>query len=125
MGGVFRGSHGRILHFEKVPLDIEKGMWEGIRNNSGVRTKPTVMEATSRITLKLGRGMPFKIVPKALAGIAQWIECRPVNKGGVTGLIPSQGTSPGCTPGPQKGVRQRQPRIDGSLPLFLLPSPPL
>ena len=60
MGGVFRGSHGRILHFEKVPLDIEKGMWEGIRNNSGVRTKPTVMEATSRITLKLGRGMALQ-----------------------------------------------------------------
>ena len=37
---------------------------------------------------------------KALAGVAQWIECWPVNQR-VTGLSPSQGTHPGGRPGPQ------------------------
>ena len=36
----------------------------------------------------------------ALAGVAQWIECWPVNQR-ATGLIPSQGTCLGCRPGPQ------------------------
>ena len=36
----------------------------------------------------------------ALASVAQWIECRPVNQR-VTGLIPSQGTCLGFQPGPQ------------------------
>ena len=34
------------------------------------------------------------------AGVAQWIGCSPVNQR-VAGLIPSQGTSLGCRPGPQ------------------------
>ena len=34
---------------------------------------------------------------KALAGVAQWIERRPVNQR-VTGWIPSQGTCLGCGP---------------------------
>ena len=38
--------------------------------------------------------------PLALAGVAQWIECGPVNQR-VTGLIPSQGTGLGYGPGPQ------------------------
>ena len=36
----------------------------------------------------------------ALAGVAQWIECWPVNQR-VSGSIPSQGTCLGCRPGPQ------------------------
>ena len=36
----------------------------------------------------------------ALAGVAQWIEHRPVNQR-ITGSIPSQGTRLGCGPGPQ------------------------
>ena len=36
----------------------------------------------------------------ALAGVAQWIECRPVNQR-VAGLIPSQDTGLGCRPGPK------------------------
>ena len=36
----------------------------------------------------------------ALAGVAQWIKCRPVNHR-VAGLIPSQGTCLDCRPGPQ------------------------
>ena len=36
----------------------------------------------------------------ALAGVAQWIECRPVNQG-VAGLIPSEDICLGCGPGPQ------------------------
>ena len=54
-----------------------------------------------------------------LVGIAQWIECGPVNQR-VTSLIPSEGTCLGCGPGPQKGACKRQPHIDVSLPLFLL-----
>ena len=42
----------------------------------------------------------FKSMRLALAGVAQWIECWPVNQR-VTGLIPSQGTCLGCWPRPQ------------------------
>ena len=58
----------------------------------------------------------------ASAGVAQWTERRPVHQR-VTGLIPSQGTCLGCGPGPQRGAHEKQPRIDVSLPLFLLLSP--
>ena len=39
----------------------------------------------------------------ALAGVAPWIEFRPVNQM-VVGSIPSEGTCLGCRPGPQLGV---------------------
>ena len=39
----------------------------------------------------------------------------------VTGSIPSQGTYLDCGLGPQWGAQERQPHIDVSLPLFLLP----
>ena len=55
-----------------------------------------------------------------LAGVAQWIKCPPANQR-VAGSIPSQGTGLGCSP----GVHERQPHIDVSLPLFLLPFPSL
>ena len=57
-----------------------------------------------------------------LAGVAQWTECQPANQR-VTGSIPSRGTYPGCRPGPQLWVLERQPHIDVSLPLFLPPFP--
>ena len=57
----------------------------------------------------------------ALAGVAQWIECQPVNQR-VASSIPSQGAGLGCGPGPQLGARKRQPHIDVSL--SPLPSPP-
>ena len=64
----------------------------------------------------------MEILPQAPAGVAQWIECWPVNQG-VMGYIPSQGTCLSCWPDPQLGVHERQPHIDVSLPLplFLLP----
>ena len=37
-----------------------------------------------------------------MAGVAQWIECRPVNQR-VSCSIPSQGTCLGCRLGPQMG----------------------
>ena len=37
---------------------------------------------------------------KALAGVAQWIECLPANQR-VASSIPNQGTCLGCRPGPQ------------------------
>ena len=36
----------------------------------------------------------------AVAGVAQWIECWPVNQS-IAGSIPSQGAGLGCRPGPQ------------------------
>ena len=56
---------------------------------------------------------PYYILISTLAGVAQWIECQPVNQK-VTGLIPSQGTCLGFRPGPHLGAHERQP-IDVSL----------
>ena len=44
----------------------------------------------------------------ALADVAQWTECQPVNQR-VADSIPSQGTCLGCRPGPQWGACKRQP----------------
>ena len=61
--------------------------------------------------------------------MAQWIEYLPANWK-VTSSIPCQGTCPGCRPGPQLGVCERQPHIDVCLThwcffAFLCPSSPL
>ena len=55
----------------------------------------------------------LKRVSGALVGMAQWIECWPMNQK-VDGLIPSQGTCLSFRPGPQLGVGEKQP-IDVSL----------
>ena len=65
----------------------------------------------------------------ALAGVAQWMEHRPVHQK-VTSSIPSQGTCLGCGPGPHLGrARGNWPvylsHISVSLPLFLPPFPSL
>ena len=60
----------------------------------------------------------------ALAGVAQWIEHRPVNQR-VASLIPSQGTCLGCGPGPQQRAFKRQPHLGVSLPCFVPDSPSL
>ena len=65
-----------------------------------------------------------KITGFAMAGVAQWIECWPMNQR-VTSSIPSQGTCLGCRLGPQGRVCGRQPHIDVSLPLFLPSYPSL
>ena len=65
-----------------------------------------------------------RIQTSALAGVAQWIECQPLNQR-VANWIPSQGTSLGCRPGPQLGAHKGQPHIDVSLHFFLPPSPSL
>ena len=49
----------------------------------------------------------LKLIGLALAGVAQWIECQPVDQR-VTGSILSQGTCLGCGPGPQMGTCERQ-----------------
>ena len=46
--------------------------------------------------------VPIRLV-LALAGVAQWTECWPVNPK-VTGLIPGQGTCLGCRLGPHLGA---------------------
>ena len=58
----------------------------------------------------------------ALIGVAQWIEHGPVNQR-VTGLVPGQDTCLGCGLGSRGWVQERQPHINVSLPLFLLPFP--
>ena len=58
-----------------------------------------------------------------LAGMAQRIEHLTLNQR-VPGSIPSQGTCLMRT-SPQWGACERQPRIDASLPLILLPFPSL
>ena len=58
----------------------------------------------------------------ALAGVAQWIECWPVNQR-IASSISSQDMCLVCGPGPQWGVHKRQPHIDTSVPLFLPPFP--
>ena len=60
----------------------------------------------------------------ALAGVAQWIEAGSVNQR-VTSSIHSQGTCLACGPGPQYRVHEKQPHIDVSFSLFLLPIPSL
>ena len=66
----------------------------------------------------------IKMKKFALAAVSQWFESWPGNQR-VSGSIPGQGTWLGCRPGPQCGARERQPHIDVSLPLFLLPFPSL
>ena len=52
----------------------------------------------------------------ALAGVAQWTECQPINQR-VMGSIPSLGTCLGCGVGPQFGACERQPHTDVSFSL--------
>ena len=66
----------------------------------------------------INKKVDFKIIASALADVAQWTECQPVNQR-VVGSIPSQGTCQGCKPRPQSGAHKRQPHIDISLLLFL------
>ena len=58
----------------------------------------------------------------ALAGVAQWIECWPVNQG-VTGSIASHGTCLGCKPDPWLGSYVRQSHIGVSFFLCFPPFP--
>ena len=58
-------------------------------------------------------GGPNNNINITLAGVAQWIECRPAN-GKVASSIPSQGTCLGFRQGPQLRACERQP-IDSSL----------
>ena len=64
-------------------------------------------------------GPQVKTTGFAPAGVAQWIECWPVNQRVACSIL-SQGTCLGCRPGPQLGVCERQLHIDVSL---FLPSP--
>ena len=69
------------------------------------------MEASHQATLSDSGEAPLfnqyilDIENLALASVAQWIECRPVNRK-VACLIPSQGTCLGRGPGPQLGARE-------------------
>ena len=83
-----------------------------LNSGGGYITIGTVLNATELYALK--------VLNEALAGVAQWIECRPANQR-VASSIPSQGTCLGCGPGPQWRPCKRQPHTDVSLPLFLPP----
>ena len=64
----------------------------------------------------------IKLTKIALAGVAQWIECQPMNQR-VTGSIPSQGTCLGCWPGPQLGCAGGNHTLMFLSLSFSLPSP--
>ena len=68
------------------------------------------------ILYQWGKERWFNIMICTMAGVAQWIEFRPVNLK-VTGSIPSQGACLGCRPGLQLGMCERQ-LMDISLPPF-------
>ena len=57
----------------------------------------------------------------ALAGVAQWIECCPVNWRLLVQFF--TGVHAWVAPGPWWGVRKGQPYIDVFISLFLPPSP--
>ena len=63
-----------------------------------------------------------KMTSLTLAGVAQWIECRPANQR-VAGSIPSLGHMPGLQARSPVGVHERQLYTDVSLPLCLPPFP--
>ena len=63
-------------------------------------------------------GKGNKSVNLALAGVAQWIECWPVNQR-VASLIPSQGTCLDCGQLPSRG----HARSNHTLMFLTLPSP--
>ena len=75
----------------------------------------------SSVRQKKAVGLTHQDKNSAVDAVGQWIECSL----SVTGSIPSQGTGLGCRPSPQQGVREGQPHIDVSLPLFLPPFPSL
>ena len=60
------------------------------------------------VHLQNGIILGHKTKESALAGVAQWIECQPVNQQ-VAGSIPSRGTCLGCRPGPWLEECERQP----------------
>ena len=65
----------------------------------------------------------IKYYEAALAGVAQWIEHGPANQR-VAGSIPSPGHMPGLQARSPVGAGgERQPHIDVSPHLFLLPFP--
>ena len=79
----------------------------------------------SYFSIQIIKQSKYEMSRTALAGVAQWIECQPVNLK-VTGSSPGQGTYLGCGPGPQLGACERLPinvslKQDVSLPLFLPP----
>ena len=61
---------------------------------------PSSLRDTAEATTSVLVFFPLKNSGVALAYVAQWIECWPVNQMG-TSSIPSQGTCLGCGPGPQ------------------------
>ena len=81
-------------------------------------------------------GFALEYSRSALAGVAQWIECRPANQR-VASSIPRQRTCLGCGPGPPwrgvwgggggggGGSARGNHTIDASLSLFLHPFPSL
>ena len=82
-----------------------------------LETKQPVLE---KLLMHFPTAAEKSVSNSALVGVAQWIECWPVNQR-VASSIPSQGPCLGFGPCPQLGVCKRQPHIDVSLPL-LLPS---
>ena len=76
--------------------------------------------------MKVTNNKCHKTLETALAGVAQWTERWPANQRVAGSIpIPSQVTCLDCRPKSPVGAYERQPHIDVSLPLFLLPFPSL
>ena len=93
-----------LLHFAGTSL------WEvRVRVSFFLKTLPTGSSLASSLTFLCfplcltggpwSRNPHIRTLFPALAGVAQWIECRPANQR-VTGSIPIQGTCLGCRLGP-------------------------
>ena len=101
------------------PISVDLLQWVGM--------KPEKLVFLPHRTLE--RGSFYIVIWKslykmgALAGVAQWIECQPVNLR-ITGSIPSQSTCLGCGAGPQLEARGSRlmylSHIDVSLSFSLL-----
>ena len=102
-----------------IPVMVVVGLRFGkAEAGDGASNEAAVRVLDSQGAIRGKRNWWDRKCSRALAGVAQWIECWPVNQR-VTGSIPSLGTCLGC------GAHERQSHVDISLLLFLPPFPSL
>ena len=100
-------SRSRAKRQENGPSTTSECWREETRNQLRVGGEAQLLHPKISLIKSLVFSFIFKKL-YALAGVAQWNECRPLNQG-VAGLIPSQGTCLGCRPVPQLRACERQP----------------
>ena len=89
--------------WEKIQVTSQASTWEGLGNAANA-TEQSAWEVNGRTEGQSrddGDGkIRWDLSTAALAGVAQWTECRPVNQR-VAPLIHSWGIGLGCEPGAQ------------------------